>query len=175
MTSCMCFMQTFVMICTFSEILSAQIDHTGPNWTFLTLKVTQHYSYSSFEHRLRITPQGNTRCNKIVQHFSTTEYTEKLCENLTILILTMTLRAIQISPQTIQTLKKYNLNGFNQIHLFAVHVKIEKSLHKVTNQPILPFRPLKIPLWRFNQIHILQYIDRYSTLAPNKQLSNSLW
>ena len=35
----MCFIQTLILQCTVSEIL-AQIDHKGPNWTFLTLKMT---------------------------------------------------------------------------------------------------------------------------------------
>ena len=35
----MYFIQTFIIRCTVSEIL-AEIDHKGPNWTFLTLKMT---------------------------------------------------------------------------------------------------------------------------------------
>ena len=35
----MYFIQTFIIRCTISEIL-AKIDHKGPNWTFLTLKMT---------------------------------------------------------------------------------------------------------------------------------------
>ena len=35
----MCFIQTFIIPCTVSEIL-AEIDHKGPNWTFLTLKMS---------------------------------------------------------------------------------------------------------------------------------------
>ena len=39
MTYYMYFIQTFIIWCTVSEIL-AEIDHKGPNWTFLTLKMT---------------------------------------------------------------------------------------------------------------------------------------
>ena len=39
MTYYMYFIQTFIIRCTVSEIL-AEIDHKGPNWTFLTLKMT---------------------------------------------------------------------------------------------------------------------------------------
>ena len=39
MTYYMYFIQTFIIRCTVSEIL-AEIDHKGPNWTFLTLKIT---------------------------------------------------------------------------------------------------------------------------------------
>ena len=39
MTYYMYFIQTFIIWCTVSEIL-AEIDHKGPNWTFLTLKIT---------------------------------------------------------------------------------------------------------------------------------------
>ena len=39
MTYYMYFIQTFIIQCTVSEIL-AEIDHKGPNWTFLTLKMT---------------------------------------------------------------------------------------------------------------------------------------
>ena len=39
MTYYMYFIQTLIIRCTFSEIL-AEIDHKGPNWTFLTLKMT---------------------------------------------------------------------------------------------------------------------------------------
>ena len=39
MTYYMYFIQTFIIRCTVSEIL-AKIDHKGPNWTFLTLKMT---------------------------------------------------------------------------------------------------------------------------------------
>ena len=35
----MCFIQTFIIRCTVSEIL-VEIDHKGLNWTFLTLKMT---------------------------------------------------------------------------------------------------------------------------------------
>ena len=35
----MCFIQTFIIRCTVSEIL-ADIDHQVPNWTFRTLKMT---------------------------------------------------------------------------------------------------------------------------------------
>ena len=35
----MCFIQTFIIQCTVSEIL-AEIDHKGPNRTFVTLKMT---------------------------------------------------------------------------------------------------------------------------------------
>ena len=35
----MCFIQTFIIRFTVSEIL-VDIDHKGPNWTFLTLKMT---------------------------------------------------------------------------------------------------------------------------------------
>ena len=35
----MCFIQTFIIQCTVSVIL-AEIDHKGPNWTFLTFKMT---------------------------------------------------------------------------------------------------------------------------------------
>ena len=37
--SYMYFIQTLIIRCTVSEIL-AEIDHKGPNWTFLTLKIT---------------------------------------------------------------------------------------------------------------------------------------
>ena len=39
MTYYIYFIQTFIIRCTVSEIL-AKIDHKGPNWTFLTLKMT---------------------------------------------------------------------------------------------------------------------------------------
>ena len=39
MTYYMYFIQTFIIRCTVSEIL-AKIDHKGPNWTFLILKMT---------------------------------------------------------------------------------------------------------------------------------------
>ena len=39
MTYYMCFVQTLILRCTVSDIL-AQIDHKGPNLTFLTLKST---------------------------------------------------------------------------------------------------------------------------------------
>ena len=39
MTLYMCFIETLVIACTMTEIL-AQIDHTGSNWTFLTLNMT---------------------------------------------------------------------------------------------------------------------------------------
>ena len=39
MTYYMYFIQTFIIRCIVSEIL-AEIDHKGPNWTFLTLKIT---------------------------------------------------------------------------------------------------------------------------------------
>ena len=39
MTYYMYFIQTFIIRCIVSEIL-AEIDHKGPNWTFLTLKMT---------------------------------------------------------------------------------------------------------------------------------------
>ena len=39
MTYYMYFIQTFIIQCIVSEIL-AEIDHKGPNWTFLTLKMT---------------------------------------------------------------------------------------------------------------------------------------
>ena len=39
MTYYMHFRQTFIIRCVVSEIL-AEIDHKGPNWTFLTLKMT---------------------------------------------------------------------------------------------------------------------------------------
>ena len=39
MTYYMYFIQTFMIRCTVSEIL-AEIDNKGPNWTFLTLKMT---------------------------------------------------------------------------------------------------------------------------------------
>ena len=39
MTYYMCFIQTFIIQCTVSEIL-AEIDHKGPNRTFVTLKMT---------------------------------------------------------------------------------------------------------------------------------------
>ena len=39
MTYYMCFIQTFIIRCTVSEIF-AEIDNKGPNWTFLTLKMT---------------------------------------------------------------------------------------------------------------------------------------
>ena len=39
MTYYMYLIQTLIIICTVSEIL-AEIDHKGPNWTFLTLKMT---------------------------------------------------------------------------------------------------------------------------------------
>ena len=43
-----CITETLVIACTVSEIL-APIDHEGPNWTFLTLKMTfiliLHLSY----------------------------------------------------------------------------------------------------------------------------------
>ena len=35
----MCLIETLVKACTISEIL-AQTDHKGPNWNFLTLKMT---------------------------------------------------------------------------------------------------------------------------------------
>ena len=35
----MCFIETLVIAHTVSDIL-VQIDHKGPNWTFLTLKIT---------------------------------------------------------------------------------------------------------------------------------------
>ena len=38
MTLKMCFIETLVLACTVSEIL-AQIDHQGPNWTFLTFRM----------------------------------------------------------------------------------------------------------------------------------------
>ena len=48
MTYYTCFIQTLILRCTVYEIL-AQIDHKGPNWTFLTLKMTfrviPHLSY----------------------------------------------------------------------------------------------------------------------------------
>ena len=48
MTLYMCFIEILVMVHTVSEIL-AQIDHKGPNWTFLTLNMTYrvipHLSY----------------------------------------------------------------------------------------------------------------------------------
>ena len=60
----MCFIKILVIACTVSEIL-AQIDHKGPNWTFLTLKmafrVIPHLSYVWI---------GFTQ---IGQHFVTTE------------------------------------------------------------------------------------------------------
>ena len=39
MTYYMYFIQTLIISCTVSEIL-AEIDHKGPNWTFLTLQMT---------------------------------------------------------------------------------------------------------------------------------------
>ena len=39
MTYYMYFIQTFIIRCIASEIL-AEIDHKGPNWTFLTFKMT---------------------------------------------------------------------------------------------------------------------------------------
>ena len=39
MTYYIYFIQTFNIRCIVSEIL-AEIDHKGPNWTFLTLKIT---------------------------------------------------------------------------------------------------------------------------------------
>ena len=39
MTYYMYFIQTFIIRCIVSEIL-AEIDHKGPNWTFLTLIMT---------------------------------------------------------------------------------------------------------------------------------------
>ena len=37
----MCFIETFVIAYTISDIhILAQIDRQGPNWTFLTLKMT---------------------------------------------------------------------------------------------------------------------------------------
>ena len=39
MTYYIYFIQTFIIRCIVSEIL-AEIDHKGPNWTFLTLKMT---------------------------------------------------------------------------------------------------------------------------------------
>ena len=39
MTYYMYFIQTFIIRCTVSEIY-AEIDHKGPNWTFLTLNMT---------------------------------------------------------------------------------------------------------------------------------------
>ena len=39
MTYYMYFIQTLIIRCTVSEIL-AEVDHKGPNWTFLTLKMT---------------------------------------------------------------------------------------------------------------------------------------
>ena len=39
MTLHMCFIATLVIACTVSEIID-QIDHKGPNWKFLTMKMT---------------------------------------------------------------------------------------------------------------------------------------
>ena len=39
MTYYMCFIQTFIIQCTVSEILP-EIDHEGPNMTLVTLKMT---------------------------------------------------------------------------------------------------------------------------------------
>ena len=53
MTYYLYFIQTLIIRCTVSEIL-AEIDRKGPNWTFLTLKMTlrviPHRSY--FRRRL---------------------------------------------------------------------------------------------------------------------------
>ena len=38
----MCFIETLVIAHTVSDIL-VQIDHKGPNWTFLTLKITDFH------------------------------------------------------------------------------------------------------------------------------------
>ena len=48
MTYYLYFIQTLITRCTVSQIL-AEVDHKGPNWTFLTLKMTftviPHHSY----------------------------------------------------------------------------------------------------------------------------------
>ena len=43
----MCFIQTFIIQCTVSEIL-AEIDHKGPNRTFVTLMTFKLISYLSY-------------------------------------------------------------------------------------------------------------------------------
>ena len=68
----MCFIQTFIIRCTVSEIL-AEIDHKCPNWTFLTFKMTLNWI-----HTFHILGQNwfhnkATWCNKFGQHFVTTE------------------------------------------------------------------------------------------------------
>ena len=56
MTLYMCFIETLVMACTVSE-MSSQIDHKGPNWTFLTLKMTFRVNPDLSYHRTGLVSQ----------------------------------------------------------------------------------------------------------------------
>ena len=69
MTYYMYFIQTFIIQCTVSEIL-AEIDNKGPNWTFLTLKMTfRVIPYLSYFGQDWFHNKEATGCNKFGQHF----------------------------------------------------------------------------------------------------------
>ena len=111
MTSYMCFIETLLITCTVSEIL-AQIDHKGPNWTFLALNKV----HLCWFHSLHISSQYGHHPNDVAwckingQHFSNAEQ---------FMIIWLKLR--KMHNQTFPTLQRWPLERFNHIHLLTVH------------------------------------------------------
>ena len=156
------FIQTFIIRCTVSEIL-AKIDHKGPNWTFLTLKMTfrviPYLSY--FRAGLVFINKEATWCNKFGQHFVTNWIISIIMGKWAksdLSTLKMTFWIIQWNPSLdswsissprscIQEIKKSYQNAFE---------KIGKTYQ---NSKIWPFSDLSA-LWKwhlewFNRIHLL--------------------
>ena len=71
MTLDMCFTETLVTACTVFEIL-AQIDHQGPNWTFLNLKMTFRVIPHLSCEQDRLHNIEAILCNTFGEHFATT-------------------------------------------------------------------------------------------------------
>ena len=161
MTYYMYFIQTFIIRCTVSEIL-AEIDHKGPNWTFLTLKMTfRVIPYLSYFRAGLVSQQKSYMMQSIwaalryywiisiiMGKWAKPDLSDLENDLLNNSMKSISWQLINIIPKKLYTRNKEKLSN-----------RFWENWQKVAKQPNLTFFYLSDlenwPLEWFNQIHIL--------------------